>query len=75
MGAIKAKKTKAKKTSSKSSLGSRLAGAAVSAFTGGSTARKGGGRRRNRGPAYWANKVLVEKLKKRYNRLKYGGAR
>jgi hypothetical protein len=74
MGAIKAKKTKAKKTSSKSSLGSRLAGAAVSAFSGGSK-KGGGGRRRNRGPAYWANKVLVEKLKKRYNRLKYGGAR
>jgi len=35
---------------------------------------KGGGKRR-RGPSYWANKVLVEKLKKRYNRLKYGGMR
>lgn len=32
-------------------------------------------KRRNKGPAFWANKVLVEKLKKRYNRLKYGGAR
>lgn len=74
MGAIKAKKTKAKKTS-RSSLGSRLAGAAVSAFTGGSAKKGGGGRRRNRGPTYWANKVLVEKLKKRYHRLKYGGAR
>lgn len=36
---------------------------------------KGGGGRRHRGPSYWANKVLVEKLKKRYNRLKYGGMR
>jgi len=33
----------------------------------------GGGGRRNRGPAYWANKVLVAKLKAKYNKIKYAG--
>lgn len=32
-------------------------------------------KRRSKGPAYWANKVLVEKLKKRYFKIKYGGVR
>lgn len=46
---------------------------AASAFGGKS---KGTGKRRGRkGPNYWANKVLVEKLKKRYYRLKFGGLR
>lgn len=38
---------------------------------------KGGssGGRKKRGPAYWANKVMVEKLKKRFNKLKYGSMR
>ncbi len=74
MGKMKARKP-ARKTSRSSSLGSRVASVAVSAFTGGGKKGGGGGRKRNRGPTYWANKVLVEKLKKRYNRLKYGGAR
>jgi len=69
MGAIKAKKTKAPK---KSSIGSKVVSAAVSAFGG---KKGGGGKRRSKGPTYWANKVLVEKLKKRYHRLKFGGAR
>ncbi len=33
----------------------------------------GSGKRRHKGPTYWANKVLVEKLKRKYNKLKYGG--
>jgi len=36
-------------------------------------ARGGGGGRRRRGPEYWAKKVLVERLKKKYWRAKYGG--
>jgi hypothetical protein len=64
-------KTKAK-SSKRGGIGSSIAKTAVSAVLGGG---KGGGGRRRRGPAYWANKVLVEKLKKKYNRLKYGGAR
>lgn len=28
---------------------------------------------RRRGPEYWAKKVLVEKLKKKYWKAKYGG--
>jgi len=35
----------------------------------------GGGKRRSRGPSYWANKVIVEKLKKKYKALKYGSIR
>lgn len=36
---------------------------------------KGTGRRssRRKSPEYWAKKVLVEKLKKRYFKLKFGG--
>jgi len=64
MGVKKAKKSKSKT--------GRAVKAAKSALGLGS---KGGGGRRHRGPSYWANKVLVEKLKKRYNRLKYGGMR
>lgn len=64
-------KTKAQKKPRGGTLG-RVATKAAQVLTG-----KGskGGKRRNRGPTYWANKVLVEKLKKRYHRLKYGGAR
>jgi len=39
------------------------------------TGKTEGKGRRRRGPAYWANKVLVEKLKRRYNKLKFGGVR
>jgi len=51
------------------SVGMSLVGGASPAP---SRARGGGGRRR-RGPEYWAKKVLVERLKKRYWRVKYGG--
>lgn len=68
---------KAKKTSKagKNVAGGSLGGAVkkgVKALTGGSG---GGGKRRSRGPAYWANKVIVEKLKKKYKTLKYGSMR
>ena len=29
--------------------------------------------RRKKGVTYWANKVMVEKLKKRYMKIKFGG--
>ena len=64
MGLSKSKKSKSK------SLTSR-AKSALSAVKG--TSRGGGKRRRSKGPTYWANKVLVERLKKKYNRLKFGG--
>lgn len=32
-------------------------------------------KRRSRGPAWWSNRVLVEKLKKKYRALKYGSIR
>lgn len=61
----------AKKAGSKlkKAVKSTKVGKAVSSLFGG----KKGGRRRSKGPTYWANKVLVEKLKKKYNRLKFGG--
>lgn len=60
MGVKKAKKSK---TSKVVSAGKKLLG------------MKGGGvrRRSRKGPTYWANKVLVEKLKKKFHKLKYGG--
>ncbi len=71
MGKLKTKKTK-------KSRGGGMVSSAVSlaskAFGGGKSGGKSGGRRK-RGPQYWANKVLVEKLKRRYNKLKYGGVR
>lgn len=50
---------------------SRVGKAVASVFGGKS---KSGKRRRSRGPNYWANKVLVEKLKRRYYKLKFSGA-
>ncbi len=63
------KKT-SKKTSKKSTVGSKVK-SALGSLKGGS--KSSGGRRRSKGPTYWANKVLVEKLKKKYHRLKFGG--
>jgi len=34
-----------------------------------------GGKRKRKGVTYWQNKVLIEKLKKKYSRLKYGSVR
>ena len=58
----------------KSSLGSKIVSAGMSLVGGGGGAapRRSGGRRR-RGPEYWAKKVLVERLKKKFWRIKYGG--
>jgi hypothetical protein len=59
------KKATPKKASKFGKIGSSLSGL---------LGRKGGGgKRRNRGPAYWANKVIVAKLKKKYRRVTYGG--
>lgn len=70
MGAVKAKKGKTSKAP-KSSLGSKLVRAGSSIL--GGSSRGGGGGRRRKGPAYWANKVLVAKLKKKYWKIQYGG--
>lgn len=61
-----------KKSSSKGSLASKVAGAAKGILGGKKSA---GGKRRNRGPQYWANKVIVEKLKKKFRQLRYGSVR
>jgi len=49
--------------------GKKLLKAGKKLLTGKGTGKK----KRSRGPTYWQNKVLVAKLKKKYNRLKYGG--
>ena len=48
----------------------KMAGAAKKLL--GSTKKKSS---RRKSPTYWANKVLTEKLKKKYQKLKYGGMR
>ena len=74
----KVAKKAAKKAAKPSVVGPGLAkvamGAAglVTGATGASAPRSSGGRRRRHGPTFWANKVLTEKLKKRYWRIKYG---
>ena len=74
----KSKKSGAKpaKSTKKSSGGvvSKLGGALVGGLTGGSSGG-GGHRKRNRGPQYWANKVIVEKLKQKYRKLRFGSVR
>ena len=66
MGAKKGGKLKGALSKVKSAIGGKLA-----KFKGKGKAI--GKRRRSKGPSYWANKVLVEKLKKRYWKLRYGG--
>lgn len=50
-----------------------LAKSAVSKVFGGSSKAGGSRKRRRQGPAYWANKVLVMKLKRKYNKLRFSG--
>lgn len=46
----------------------------ASAVTGiGGKSKSSGRRRRNHGVTYWANKVMIAKLKKKYRRVAYGG--
>lgn len=75
----KAVKSKPKKVAgpkaSGGGVGSKIVSAGMSLVGGGSTsaAPRRAGSRRRRGPEYWAKKVLVERLKKKYWRAKYGG--
>lgn len=75
MGKKKAK-SKPKKSSVKAGggLGS-VAKAGISALTGGSSSKAKSGGRRKHGVSYWANKVMVAKLKKKYFKIQYGGMR
>lgn len=68
-------RAKPKASAGKPRAGGALAGVvskASGALRGGS---KGGGSRRGKGPVYWANRVLVAKLQKRYRNIKYGSVR
>jgi len=71
----KATKAPAKKASAKSS--SKLSSAInlgksiVGGMSGGSTAKSGGGKRRRKSIAWYANAIAKLKLKKRYEKLKY----
>jgi len=71
MGKVKTPK-KAKK--SKSGVVSSLASGAIGSLLGGGSS-KGTGKRHSRrnSPEYWAKKVLVAKLKKKYFKVQYGG--
>ncbi len=62
------KKSSKSKKSKLGAVGKR----AVSALTG----RSGkSGKSRKHGPTWYANKILIEKMKKKLNKLKYGGMR
>lgn len=65
---------KAKSTKSKPKAGGALSTVAkgVSGVLGGGK-KGGGGSRRRKGPAYWQNRALAEKYKRKYLRLKFGG--
>lgn len=65
-----------KKATSSSKAGAigRVAAGALGLVKGGSQSKTGGSRKRSRGPTYWANKVLVQKLKSKYYRLKFAGS-
>ena len=67
------KKGKSNGKSGKSGKGGGIAGK-VKGLIGGKSGSGTTGKRR-RGVTYWSNKVLVEKLKKRYYKLKYGSVR
>ena len=71
MGKVK----KAKTTTTKKSGVVKKGMGAISSLIGKGSAKKGGVRRssRRKSPEYWAKKVLVEKLKKKYFKIKYGG--
>jgi len=81
MGKAKKVKKAVKKPSKKvagpkaSGIGGKIVSAGMSLVGGGSSsaAPRRAGSRRRRGPEYWAKKVLVERLKKKYWRAKYGG--
>ena len=70
----KVKKTAKKTTTSKTGIVKKGMGA-ISSLIGKGGAKKGSVRRgsRRKSPEYWAKKVLVEKLKKKYFKIKYGG--
>jgi len=68
MGAKKAKTTKTKKTGVLSKVKSAIGGK-----LGIKSSSKGARGRRHHGVTWWSNRVLIEKLKKRYFKLKYGG--
>ena len=69
MGLAKKKSSKSKSsTGLKKSVG-RVKGAL------GLTSKGGGGKSRKHGPTWYANKILIEKMKRKLNKLKYGGMR
>lgn len=71
----KLKKPKKAKASRLSGGGVARVASSLGSVISGATAKRGGGgrRRRTKSPTYWANKVLVAKLKKKYYKIQYGG--
>jgi len=67
-----AKKKSSKSKSSKTGL-KKAVGRASSALGIGGGSK--GGKSRKHGPTWYANKILIEKMKRKLNKLKYGGMR
>ena len=65
------KKAKTKKSKKSSIGGSQIMSAIGSKI--GATKSRGTGKSRRHGANYYANQLLIMKLKKKINRLKYGG--
>lgn len=68
--ARRGKAAASKKSGGKSSLKDKATSAAKSLFKG---KGKGKGKGRSKSVAYWANRVIKEKLKKKFFKIKYGG--
>jgi len=69
----KTKKSPSKKVAAGGKLKAQIQGKAKAVFGGSSSG--GSSSRRRKGVTYWTNKVLVEKLKKKYSRIKFGSLR
>lgn len=74
MGRLKKTTRTTKTRKSRSSGLLRGVGSSLASFVGGSRSRGGGGRKHSRQtPEKLARKILVERLKKKLYKLKYGG--
>lgn len=69
--------TKASQASPKAGggLGNAIVNTAVTALTGSGSRKTGSRKTRRHGPQYWANKVLVQKLKNKYYKMRYASVR
>ena len=69
------KKSRSRSVGGAKAKAGKAIGAAKGFFGAGKTKSELAKHRRKHGVNWWANRVLVEKLKKKYNRIKYGSMR